>query len=45
MKEEGDKIVLEREFPSEFFRKEYPLTEKYLPERCEMDKIFVKNNF
>ena len=42
MKEKGDKIVLEREFPSEFFRKEYPLTEKYLPERCEMDKIFVK---
>jgi SAM-dependent methyltransferase/uncharacterized protein YbaR (Trm112 family) len=42
MEEKGDKIVLEREFPSEFFRKEYPLTEKYLPERCEMDKIFVK---
>ena len=42
MKEEGDKILLEREFPSEFFRKEYPLTEKYLPERCVMDKIFVK---
>ena len=41
MKEEGDKIVLEREFPSEFFRKEYPLTEKYLPERCEIDKRFV----
>ena len=42
IKEKGDKIVLEREFPSEFFRKEYPLTEKYLPERCEMDKISVK---
>ena len=41
MKEEGDKILLEREFPSEFFRKEYPLTEKYLPERCEISKIFV----
>lgn len=41
MKEKGDKIVLEREFPSEFFRKEYPLTEKYLPERCEIDKRFV----
>ena len=41
MKEEGDKILLEREFPSEFFRKEYPLTEKYLPERCEIDKRFV----
>ncbi|HJH27079.1 MAG TPA: hypothetical protein C5S37_10005 [Methanophagales archaeon] len=42
MKEEGDKILLERNFPSEFFRKEYPLTEKYLPERCEIDKKFVK---
>ena len=41
MKAEGDKILLEREFPSEFFRKEYPLTEKYLPERCEISKIFV----
>jgi SAM-dependent methyltransferase/uncharacterized protein YbaR (Trm112 family) len=41
MKEEGDRILLEREFPSEFFRKEYPLTEKYLPERCEIDKRFV----
>ena len=42
MKEKGDKILLEREFPSEFFRGEYPLTEKYLPERCEIDKRFVK---
>ena len=41
MKEEGDKILLEREFPSEFFRKEYPLTEKFLPERCEIDRRFV----
>ena len=41
MKEKGDKIVLKRKFPSEPFRKEYPLTEKYLPERCEIDKIFV----
>ena len=41
MKLEGDKILLEREFPSEFFRKEYPLTEKYLPERCVIDKRFV----
>ena len=41
MKEEGDKILLKREFPSEFFRKEYPLTEKYLPERCEINKRFV----
>ena len=42
MKEEGDKILLEREFSSEFFRKEYPLTEKYLQEKCEIDKRFVK---
>ena len=41
MKKEGDKILLEREFPSEFFRREYPLTEKYLPERCEINKRFV----
>ena len=37
MKKEGDMILLEREFPSESFRKEYPLTEKYLPERCIID--------
>ena len=42
MKEKGDKILLEREYPSESFRKEYLLTEKYLPERCEIDKRFVK---
>ena len=41
MKEEGDKILLKQEFPSEFFRMEYPLTEKYLPERCVIDKRFV----
>ena len=41
LKEEGDKILLKRESPSEFFRKEYPLTEKYLPERCEINKKFV----
>lgn len=27
-----DKIILRRKLPSESFRKEYPLTEKYLPE-------------
>ena len=41
MKEKGEKILLEREFPGKFFRKEFPLTEKYLPERCEMDKRYV----
>jgi SAM-dependent methyltransferase/uncharacterized protein YbaR (Trm112 family) len=41
MKEEGDKILLEREFPSEFFRNEYPLTEKYLHKKCEIYKRFV----
>jgi SAM-dependent methyltransferase/uncharacterized protein YbaR (Trm112 family) len=41
MKEEGDKILLERDFPSEFFRKEYPLTEKLLPVKCEISKKFV----
>ena len=42
MKGEDDKILLEREFPSGSFRKEYSITEKYLPERCEIDKRFVK---
>lgn len=42
MKEKGDKILLKREFPSESFRKEYPLTEKYLPERCTINKRLVK---
>ena len=41
MEEEGDKILLKREFPSVFFRKEYPLTEEYLPEKCEIDKNLV----
>ena len=41
MKEKGNMILLEREFPSEFFRKEYPLAEKYLPERCEINKRLV----
>ena len=42
MKEKDDKILLERDFTRELFRKEYPLTEKYLPERCEIDKRFVE---
>ena len=41
MKEEGDKILLEREFPSEPFRREYTLTKKYLPKKCVIDKRFV----
>ena len=41
MKEKGNKILLERNFPSESFRTEYPLTGKYLPERCEIEKRFV----
>ncbi|MDD2754775.1 MAG: class I SAM-dependent methyltransferase [Methanothrix sp.] len=31
---ESDYILLERNFPSDYFRREYPLTEKYLPEKC-----------
>ena len=44
MKEKDDKILLERDFTRELelFRKEYPLTEKYLPERCEINKRFVE---
>ena len=42
MKEEGNKILLERNFPSESLRRDCPLTEKYLPERCVIDKRFVK---
>lgn len=42
MRGKGDIILLEREFPSEFFRKEYPLTEKYLPESCVIDKKIVR---
>ena len=41
MKKKGDKILLERKFPSESFRREYPLTEQYLPQKCTIDKIFV----
>lgn len=42
MKERGEKILLEREFPSESFRKECPLTEQYLPQKCTINKRLVK---
>lgn len=35
----GRSIVLERAFPSERFRQEYPLSEKYLPRRVVVDGI------
>ena len=41
MKEEGDKMLLERNYPSESFKKEYPITEQYLPVRSEINKRFV----
>lgn len=34
IKYNSDKMSLERNFPSDYFRREYPLTEKYLPEKC-----------
>lgn len=41
MKKNGNKILLNREFPSASFRKEYPLVERYLSDKCEIDKIIV----
>lgn len=32
-----NKIVLKREFPSEYFRKEYPMSESYLIDNYELD--------
>jgi SAM-dependent methyltransferase/uncharacterized protein YbaR (Trm112 family) len=29
-------LILKRKFPSDYFRREYPLTEKYLPEECQI---------
>jgi SAM-dependent methyltransferase len=39
---ESDKILLERNFPSDYFRREYPLTEKYLPEKCIISSNLAK---
>ena len=37
-----DRVILRRTFPSESFRKEYPLTEKYLPKECIINKTLAK---
>lgn len=37
-----DHILLSRFFPSEAFRREYPLTEAYLPERYEIKKAVLR---
>jgi len=39
---ELDKIILRRKFPSESFRKEYPLTEKYLHEVYTSNENFAQ---
>lgn len=36
------KAILQRHFPSESFRREYPLTEKYLPEEYVIDESLSK---
>lgn len=36
-------ILLKRKFPSEYFRREYPLTEKYLPEKCILSSKLAKS--
>ena len=35
---EGEKLILRRHFPSESFRKEFSISETYLPEEYVMDK-------
>jgi hypothetical protein len=42
IKYNSDKIHLERSFPSDYFRREYPLTEKYLPEKCIISSNLAK---
>lgn len=37
MERKLDRVILRRKFPSESFRKEYPLTERYLPEVCTIN--------
>ncbi|VVB71505.1 Ubiquinone/menaquinone biosynthesis C-methyltransferase UbiE [uncultured archaeon] len=40
-----DRVILHRKFPSEFFRSEYPLTEKYLPNEYILDeKLALASN-
>jgi SAM-dependent methyltransferase len=33
-----NRLIMERHFPSEFFRREYPMTERYLPESCVVER-------
>lgn len=42
IRNKNGRIVLERNFPSELFRKEYPLAEKYLPEKYIISGNLVK---
>jgi SAM-dependent methyltransferase len=40
---EGNQIVLQRKFPKGLFDKEYPLSIKYLPQRCVLDAELFKS--
>lgn len=37
-----NRVILRRKFSSESFRREYPITEKYLPEECITDERIAK---
>jgi hypothetical protein len=37
VKVEENRLVMQRHFPSEFFRREYSMTERYLPESCVVE--------
>ncbi|MDD4650653.1 MAG: class I SAM-dependent methyltransferase [Methanothrix sp.] len=36
IKQVSGKLILKIKYPSDYFRLEYPLTEKYLPEQCQI---------
>ena len=40
-----DQILLTRTFPSDAFRREYPLTEAYLPDRYEIKKAVLREGW
>jgi hypothetical protein len=36
IKHVSGKLIIKLNYPSDYFRREYPLTEKYLPEQCQI---------
>jgi len=43
IKREGSQVALQRKSPNDLFNKEYPLTMRYLPQRCVLDGELFKS--